>query len=416
MFCQCFAVCFAKLKNYAMITTSIIFDYRKRAGKDKNGNVDVRVIVDRHSYYISTGVHVRAREWECGAVVNRSDCDVLNERVRIIKRKVDDAINDAIAKGVAVDVAEIRRKVVNVRNDREIDAFINWMDESVEMLNIAEGTKKHYRLMVKRVGEFERIRQWSDVTVENIMAFDSWCHSLKKELTEAQKTRGEEVEPLSDSAIYTYHKCMKKMLNYAVKIGRVDRNPYDRLKGEFSRGERECVDYLTSEEIDRIREAKFANSFMQTIRDLFVLQLFTGMAYSDMQKFDIRNYHYDNGKWVANEERVKTGVAFVGHLLSPVVEVLERYQWRVPQMTNQVYNRGLKEMAQMLGINAKLHTHLARHSFATYMLSNGVKIENLQRMLGHKDIAMTQRYAKTLAQSVHDEFDMIEAKIKKESR
>ena len=65
----------------------------------------------------------------------------------------------------------------------------------------------------------------------------------------------------------------------------------------------------------------------------------------------------------------------------------------------------------MAGIKTRLHSHLARHTFATYMLRNGAKIENVSRMLGHTNIRQTQRYAKVLAQSVHDDFDMIAKKL-----
>ena len=87
----------------------------------------------------------------------------------------------------------------------------------------------------------------------------------------------------------------------------------------------------------------------------------------------------------------------------------------VPKLSNQVYNRELKVVGAAIGLNIKLHTHLARHTFATYMLRNGVKFENVSKMLGHASIKQTQRYAKVLAESVHEDFDMIEEKLKKDS-
>ena len=75
------------------------------------------------------------------------------------------------------------------------------------------------------------------------------------------------------------------------------------------------------------------------------------------------------------------------------------------------YNRQLKALQVMAGIKTRIHSHLARHTFATYMLRNGVKIENVSKMLGHTNITQTQRYAKVLAQSVHDEWDMIAEKL-----
>jgi site-specific recombinase XerD len=65
----------------------------------------------------------------------------------------------------------------------------------------------------------------------------------------------------------------------------------------------------------------------------------------------------------------------------------------------------------MAGISTPLHSHLARHTFATYMLRNGAKIENVSRMLGHTNITQTQRYAKVLAESVHEDFDRVAEKM-----
>ena len=118
-----------------------------------------------------------------------------------------------------------------------------------------------------------------------------------------------------------------------------------------------------------------------------------------------------DGKWISTGERIKTGVPFVSQLLPPVVEVLERYGMQVPKIGNADYNKALKAIQMAAGITTRMHSHLARHTFATYMLKNGVKIENLAKMMGHSTIRETQKYAKVLAQSVHDEFDMIERKL-----
>ena len=85
---------------------------------------------------------------------------------------------------------------------------------------------------------------------------------------------------------------------------------------------------------------------------------------------------------------------------------------KVPKVSNQDYNRHLKSIGLLAEIHTRMHTHLARHTFATYMLSNDVMLQNVKRMLGHKSIVTTQRYAKVLAKDVHNEFDKISEKLK----
>ena len=146
-------------------------------------------------------------------------------------------------------------------------------------------------------------------------------------------------------------------------------------------------------------------------RDLFIFQMFTGLAYSDTQAFDLSQYREVDGKWKFIGERVKTGVPYVSMLLPPVIEVLERNGWKVPRMNNQRYNQMLKAIGMCIGIE-KLHSHMGRHTFATWMITNDAKIENVSRMLGHTNIVQTQRYAKVLAKDVYDDFDMVAEKLK----
>ena len=76
----------------------------------------------------------------------------------------------------------------------------------------------------------------------------------------------------------------------------------------------------------------------------------------------------------------------------------------LPVPCNQKMNSYLKEIADLCGIEKHLSTHVARHSYATSVcLANGVRLENVAKMLGHSNIKMTQHYAKVLNSSIlHD--------------
>lgn len=78
---------------------------------------------------------------------------------------------------------------------------------------------------------------------------------------------------------------------------------------------------------------------------------------------------------------------------------------KVPKIDNADYNKLLKVLGMAAGIRTKLHSHIARHTFATWALSHGVKIENVSKMLGHTNIVQTQRYAKVLAEDVHADYE-----------
>lgn len=382
-----------------MITSSIVFDHRGRTKRGAEGPLEIRVTSNRKSYYINTGVHVRARQWT-DRIINHPQADTLNEQLAILLRKVGKEVNAAIDAGRDVDVAAIRKKLYDSSCD---DTVLPWMREEIERFGVVDGTRRHYVSLVKRLEEFDIIHDWKDVSVENIYKLDGW---LRKMNGRCGKITG--------GAVYNYHKCLRSLLGRAERSELIPFNPYSRLRGVFSKGDRENTEYLTEDEMQLIMKFSPApGSFMERARDLFIFQMFTGLSYADAQAFDISAYKKVNGKWCIIASRIKTGVPYINQLLPPAVDVLERYDMSVPKMTNQVYNRELKLVGKAAGITFPLHSHLARHTFATFMLRNGAKIENVSKMLGHTNIKQTQRYAKVLAESVHEDFNKIEELLKK---
>lgn len=401
-----------------MITTAVIFDRKKQAERDKDGALEVRVTYNRKSYYIYTGMRVRAKHW-AGAVVGRPDADALNNRLRIIVARVNEKVNEFIDQRRPIDVAVIKEYIYDgTKVDGKEDRMLAWMEYQVGQLNVCGGTRKHYELLMVRLKEFGKLRSWSDLTVENIYLWDDWLHKMENvNARKPSRNRLGVVATVSDGTIHNYHKHLKALLNRAVDFGLIESSPYARLKGKFKTGDNESVEYLTEEQMKLILNTRpVPGTQMETVRDLFVFQMYTGMSYSDMQAFDIKQYKEEGvrdkisgektKRFVYRGERVKTGVPYVSVLLPPVVDVLERHGWQVPQMPNQKYNCLLKTFGAVIGIDG-MHSHLARHTFATYMLSKDVKVQNVMRMLGHRKIEQTMRYAKVLVKDLQNDFEKI---------
>lgn len=397
------------------ITNGITWDHRRRVSEGGKGQVEIRITLNRKSYFFGTGIKVRRSEFVAGQIVNCPGADELNKRIAIIYSKVLACVNACVSAGEHINIEAIRSQVFNIVESYSDDpTFINWIEQQIPLLNLTPGTLRHYDLLVARLIEFGKIRRWQDITVENIYMWDAWLHNLTKPISDANIKAGHKPEKISDGAVWNYHKNLKAMIRRAHKFGKIESNPYDRLRGEFSKGEKESVEYLTEDEMRRFEALQLPDGTpLATAHDLFILQMYTGLSYSDMQAFDIGQYKWDGSKWTHTGERIKTGVPFVSDLLPPVVKVLEKYGMSVPKMNNADYNRHLKSLAMMAGITTRMHTHLARHTFATQMLSNDVKIQNVSKMLGHKSIHQTQRYAKVLAKDVHEDFEKIAKKLTK---
>ena len=391
-----------------MFSVAIIRDWRKTAGEGKPGSLDVRVTIDRKSYYISTGVRVLAKHW-AGAVVARPDADELNNRLGIIVKRVNEKMNEFIEKRQPIDVDAIKRYIYDGTKSDTGGSMLEWMKKQIPMLQVSEDTREHYWLLLDRLGQYGQLRAWSDLSVEAIYEWDAWLHNTLK----AQVKKGAKEKKASDGTVWNYHKHLKALLHRAFDFGIIQVNPYDRLVGKFKRGDDENVEYLTEDQMELILNTHpVPGTQMETVRDLFVFQMYTGLSYSDMMAFDIKEYRQEGDEWVHIGKRIKTGVPYVSVLLPPVIDVLERNGWRVPDMPNQKYNAVLKTFGAAIGIEG-LHSHLARHTFGTYMLSNDAKLQNVMRMMGHKNIRQTLRYAKVLPKDVKEDYGKVGAKLKK---
>ena len=402
-----------------MIRISLVYDHHKRTPKGEEGPVEVRVTVNRKPYYINTGVRVRKERLVGNAVrddEHSNDADLLNERLTTIVGLVEKEVNRCLEQRMSINVADIRDRVWDIQADKKDDGdeptLIKWIKDYVATADMAKNTRLHYLTVTRRLMEYGKILRWEHLTVDNIYAWDVWLRHQEVPLTKNQIAAGMEPQLISSDSVYNYHKYLKSAINKAMKFRILAVNPYDQLKGTFKRTKRDVVDYLTEDQMRKVMElTPVPGSQAAMALDLFIFQMFTGLSYSDTQIFDISQYRQIDGKWLHVGQRVKTGVPYVSQLLPPVVEMLERNNWQVPKMNNQRYNQMLKAIGMVIGIE-NLHSHMGRHTFATYMLSNGAKIENVSRMLGHTNITQTQRYAKVLAKDVHDDFDKIAKKLK----
>lgn len=375
--------------------------------------------VDRKSYYINTGVRVCRNRFVAGTIKDTrdtNDADVLNERLRVITTFVEQEVNKCLENRKDIDVAKIRREVWGVaamQDSGDDTSLIDWIKERAKMLNVSKSTRMKYFTLCNKMLEYGKIARWQDLSVEAIYDFDAWLHAQEVHLSENQLNAGMTPRKMGNTGVSAYHKSLRAMLNRALRMGKIQANPYDRLRGEFKSSKRETTEYLTDEQMQKILDlTPVPGSNVDMARDLFIFQMYTGLAYIDTQHFDASQYRNVNGKWKFIGERVKTGVPYVSMLLPPVVAVLEKYGWNVPKMNNQKYNLMLKAIGMCIGIE-RLHSHMGRHTFGTWMLANGAKIENVSKMMGHTNITQTQRYAKVQAKEVYDDYDMVAEKMKK---
>ena len=179
--------------------------------------------------------------------------------------------------------------------------------------------------------------------------------------------------------------------------------------------------YLTEGELKRLMEFTTEVDRLVKVRDFFVFSCYTGLAYIDLYKLRKKEIEKNTqGYWIKTR-RQKTGGRTSVLLIGVAMQIINKYvvldalsdnDHLFPILSNQKMNAYLKELADLCGIPKNLSFHVARHTFATTVtLTNGVPIESVSKMLGHKNIKSTQHYARIVDQKVGDDMLQLSRKI-----
>lgn len=177
--------------------------------------------------------------------------------------------------------------------------------------------------------------------------------------------------------------------------------------------------YLEESEINIILncdlKSQTDNDKLDKVRDLFIFQCYTGLAYVDLMALRKEDIHEIEGQKVIRSNRSKTDQGFITVLLPESLRILEKYDYSLPRISNQKYNDYLKLLAlyakeeyinpdtgkkEVRTIKKNLTTHVARHTFGTFMVNRGVPLDTVARTMGYSNTKMTQHYAKLLGKTV----------------
>ena len=200
-----------------------------------------------------------------------------------------------------------------------------------------------------------------------------------------------------------YGQRIKTIVKYGQSKGYVKANPF--LNIHIRKGDTD-IRFLTTEELDTIRNTDFKNEAINRVRDLFTFQASSGMSYCDMAILTKEDIQFnENGQPYIHKRRAKTNVYFTSVILKDGYDVLKKYDYQLPIISNQKYNTALKFIKDICEIDKPLHTHIARHSYATRCINEGIRLEVVAKLLGHSTTRITQHYARLLQKNIVGEVE-----------
>lgn len=399
-------------------SVSILF-YIKRAKVNNLGVCPIytRVTVNTKRFEFSTNKSINPDKWSSeGSKVKGTseEARTINSHLDYLKNQILQAEKKLIKKDISVSSENLKNELFGLSETKRmlVPIFQDHNNKIKELVGkeYAPGTLERYTTSLKHTIEF---MQWkyniSDIDITKInhafvTDYEFWLRSVRN---------------CANNTAVKYLKNFNKIIKLCLANDWLDKNPFANYKSKVKEVERV---YLTEDEIQSIIEKDFKTERLSLVRDIFLFSCFTGLAYIDVKNLTKSHISFgiDGEKWIFTH-RQKTESASKIPILPVTQMIIDKYENHpqcnnedklLPILSNQKMNAYLKEIAAICEIEKELTFHIARHTFATTVtLTNGVPIESVSKMLGHKNLRTTQHYAKVLDRKVSEDMKLLKDKF-----
>lgn len=404
-------------------TFSVLF-YLKKAKAKRDGSTPIycRITVRGKRAEFSTKRYVEPSLWntEKSQVNGKNETSkALNNYLDSIDKRLYNLQAEFIEKDQIVSAVELKNAYLGLdtKSKTLVQVFQFHNDRMKELIGkeFAKLTHTRYVTTLSHVKSFlAKERKTDDIPLKKL------DHAFITDFEFFLRTQ----KDCNNNTTIKYIKNVRKVINLSVKNGWLTQDPFVHYSGKM-----EVVDrgYLTVHELSKLEAKAFDIKRLEEIRDVFVFCCYTGFAYADVSRLTKEHavIGMDGKKWIYSK-RQKTDTPQNVPLLPQALAIIQKYKDHplceinnrlLPVKSNQKMNAYLKDIADLCGINKTLTTHLARHTFATTItLSNGLPIETVSKLLGHRDIKVTQLYARVIENKVSEDMSMLEEKLEQKRR
>jgi len=385
--------------------TRIVFDRHKKATKKVAASVYIEVSYDRVRNFYNTGIKVCSHQFKDGRVINCGQMAEYQERINNVRNIIESYINDKMRTKEGFCLDGLKVFMDSLSGKRQNTSFVEYVDRRItERTDIRESTRKAHKKLVSSLIEYKGIMSFDQLTKSNIAGYYEWL--LGKEVTKMGQDGKIYKTKMSVQTVASYMKLLRTYIHDAILHEIIDSDPSVGIK--VKRGDYEQTRWLTEEEIDKIERAELSSGSLARVRDLFILTCYSGLAFSDLMDFAPEKLEKDGENTYLYGRRKKTGQEYIVLILPKAKEILEKYDYQIPQYSNQQYNHRLKEVSKEAKIDKPLSSHWGRITFGFMALNRGVRIEVVSKAMGHATISETQRtYSRILKKTVISEMSKL---------
>ena len=397
----------------------LFFIVKSKAKPDGSVPIYLRITIDGRRSEIASKRYVSPDKWNSVSQKvhgNTESVKAINSFLKTMEQQVFDAYKELMEEHAMVTAESLKNRLTgNEQRQRMLIEIVRHHNDCIEKLigkDYSKPTLTKYNTTKSHLQDFIKWKyRISDINIDQLdfeflSNFEFYLKTEKK---------------VGHNTTAKYISNTRKIINECISKGWLKNDPFRNYKIKVHET---TPIFLTEEELEKIETKEFSIKRLSLVKDMFIFSCYTGLSFIDVTNLTPHQIStgIDGKKWIFTR-RQKEDTASNIPLLPKVMDIIKKYAddpksvnkgRLLPMLSNQKMNAYLKEIADLCGINKELTYHCARHTFATTVtLSNGIPIESVSKMLGHKKIQTTQHYAKILDKKVSLDMDILFNKYSK---
>ncbi len=403
---------------------SILFFVRRPRRFRNKFSVYARITIDGKRAEISLKRSVTFGQWDDakGRAVGNSDAaQQLNGYLDELYLQIMQSYKELLSQGKVITAQAIKSRFTGADEEHKTLKQLIHYHNTTQTAVLKPGTMKNYYSTEKYLDRF-LLHQHKTADIELRQLNYKFITDFEFYIRNFKSPRA--LKPCTTNGVMKHLERLMKMVNLAVRLEWIDKDPFRNYRLKFQKSERV---YLTERELRLIEETIFTLPGIERIKDVFLFSCYTGLSYIDLHNLKREQMvrGIDGQYWIYTK-REKTSEAVKVPLLPKALKIIEKYRddseirycnHLIPALSNQRLNRGIKEIAEACGIHKYVTFHTARHTFATTVtLSNGVPIETVSKLLGHTKLSTTQIYARVLDKKIGEDMELLRSRLLEKER
>ncbi len=375
------------------ITYSFNLDKNRLNTKDET-KIQCRIVVNGTRISVSTNIAISPKSWD----TKKKKIKGKDDRTKLDNTKLE---NFTIRIREIVLLSDKQKTILTT--DRFKKLFFQEGEVEYTILELYDKYIERKILQGKETG-----------TIRNIRQRKGYVATYLKEYCKVGDMLYGEVRPKMFEEIYLYLTAvrnpkvenntagrvpneLKAVFEFAKKVDLIEKNIFENCNPYQQKYEKDNQ-FLTPIELEKIEKFEFANNYLQKVADCFLFQCYTGVDYGDLQALNSKHFVKKEGdtRWWISKRREKTNKLFEVPIRPKALAITEKYGGfdKIPIISNVNYNKYLKEVAKIVGIDKSIHTHLGRKTFCNNGLNyEGLDFEDLASMVGDKIDTISKHYA-----------------------